>query len=48
MGACSETQLEDLSKHAVGIPKHFEWHPFRYIDFKEQAMMKKRQAGRDP
>jgi hypothetical protein len=48
MGACSETQLEELPKHSVGLPKNFEWHPFKFIDFKEQAMMKKQPVGRDP
>lgn len=30
-------QLDLLPQHAVGIPTKFEWHPFRFVDFKEQA-----------
>jgi hypothetical protein len=48
MGGCNETQLEQLSNNANGIPKHFEWHPFWFIDFKEQARMMKQPVGRDP
>jgi len=48
MGGCSETALSELPKHAVGLPSRLEWHPFRYIDFAEQARVRKQPAGRDP
>jgi hypothetical protein len=48
LGGCSETALEDLTEHAIGLPKSFEWHPFRFIDFKEQARIQKRPVGRNP
>lgn len=48
MGACHETQLKALPQHAIGIPKAFEFHPFRYIDFKEQVRIRKQPAGRNP
>jgi hypothetical protein len=47
-GGCNETQLDQLPYNAVGIPSKFEWHPFRFIDFKEQARIRKQPAGRDP
>lgn len=48
LGACHETQLKALPQHALGLPKHFEFHPFRYIDFKEQARIRKQPVGRNP
>jgi len=48
LGACHETQLRALPQHALGLPKHFEFHPFRYIDFKEQARIRKQPVGRNP
>ena len=48
MGGCNETQLEALPRHSVGLPTKFEWHPFRFIDFKEQARVRKQPAGRNP
>jgi hypothetical protein len=48
MGGCNETQLDQLPKHAVGIPSKFEWHPFCFIDFKEQTRVRKQAAGKDP
>jgi hypothetical protein len=41
LGGCNETTMEELTKHAIGLPDHFEWHPFRFIDFKEQAKTQK-------
>jgi hypothetical protein len=37
-----------LSQHAIGVPKKFEWHPFRFVDFREQARIRKQPVGRDP
>ena len=48
MGGCNETQLELLPDHTLGLPSQFEWHPFRYIDFKEQARIRKQPVGRNP
>jgi len=48
LGACHETQLKVLPQHALGLPKQFEFHPFRYIDFKEQARIRKQPVGRNP
>jgi hypothetical protein len=30
-----------LPGNIMGIPSHFEYHPFRYTDFKEQARIQK-------
>jgi hypothetical protein len=48
LGACNETQLDKLPQHAVGLPSKLEWHPFRFVDFKEQARIRKRPVGRNP
>jgi hypothetical protein len=48
MGGCSESTMDELPKHATGVPQRFEWHPFRYIDFKEQARIRKQPVGRNP
>jgi hypothetical protein len=48
MDGCNETQLEQLPRHAAGLPSKFEWNPFRFIDFKEQARIQKRPVGRNP
>jgi hypothetical protein len=48
LGGCNETQLEQLPRHAIGLPSKLEWHPFRFIDFKEQARIRKRPVGRNP
>lgn len=46
MGSCSETQLRQLSDAADGVPKNFEFHPFRQIDFKTQARIRKKMSGK--
>jgi hypothetical protein len=48
LGGCSEQQLTELSKHATGLPEKFEWHPFRFVDFREHAQVHKQPVGRDP
>jgi hypothetical protein len=48
LGGCSEQQLADLPKHATGLPAKFEWHPFRFVDFREFARVHKQPVGRDP
>jgi hypothetical protein len=44
MGHCGEDQLLSLATRADGLPNHFVFHPFRYIDWKEQARVRKRAA----
>ena len=36
-GSPGEHQLDVLPSHVIGTPPIFEYHPFRSIDFKEQA-----------
>jgi hypothetical protein len=36
-GSPCESQLNTQPSRVTGLPSKFEWHPFRYIDFKEQA-----------
>jgi hypothetical protein len=36
-GSPGEGQLDVLLQHVIGTPSVFEYHPFRSIDFKEQA-----------
>jgi hypothetical protein len=48
MGGCSETQLDQLPKHALGLPQKFEWHPFQFVDFREQARVRRQPVGRNP
>jgi hypothetical protein len=45
MGGCGESSMtmSELTKHVLGLPIKLEWHPFRYIDFSEQAGVKKHQ-----
>lgn len=40
--------MDELTEHAIGLPKSFEWHPFRFIDFKEQAKIQRRPVSRNP
>jgi hypothetical protein len=43
-GSPGEGQLNALPNHVDGIPPVFEYHPFRHIDFKEQAYIRKQPA----
>ncbi len=45
-GSPGEHQLDVLPIHVVGTPPVFKYHPFRYIDFKEQAYIRKKAAQR--
>jgi hypothetical protein len=45
-GLPGEHQLDILSQHVIGTPLVFEYHPFRYINFKEQAYIRKQAAQR--
>ena len=44
LGFCGWWQLAALPGKADGIPTTFKRHPFRYIDHKEAAAIKKRPA----
>jgi hypothetical protein len=43
-GSPGEGQLDALPRHVNGVPPVFEYHPFRHIDFKEQAYIRKQPA----
>ena len=43
-GSPGEHQLNILPQHIVGTPSMFEYHPFHYIGFKEQANICKQAA----
>ncbi len=43
-GSPGETQLDILPPHVLGTSLVFEYHPFRSIDFKEQAYIRKQAA----
>jgi hypothetical protein len=45
-GSPGEHQLDVLPDHVDGTPSRFEYHPFRHIDFKEQAYIRKQPAGK--
>lgn len=44
LGNPSETQMQLLGKSADGLPSKFEFHPFRQIDWKTQARIRKKAA----
>jgi hypothetical protein len=44
LGSPSESQLDMLPGNATGIPSVFEYHPFQFLDFKEQACVRKQAA----
>jgi len=44
LGSPGEGQLNLLPGHVIGTPPVFEYHPFRSIDFKEQAYIQKQAA----
>jgi hypothetical protein len=44
LGCPRETQLDMLPGNVIGIPSHFEYHPFCYTDFKKQAHIQKQVA----
>ncbi len=46
LGCPGETQLDILPENIMGIPSHFEYHPFCYAEFKEQACIRKQAAQR--
>jgi hypothetical protein len=46
LGFCGWGQLEALPGKVDGIPTTFKCHPFRFIDHKEAAAIKKRASGK--
>ena len=44
LGSPGKQQLDTLPRHVTGTPPVFEYHPFRSIDFKEQAYIRKQAA----
>ena len=46
LGSPGVHQLNVLPGNVTGVPSVFEYHPFRYIDFKEQARTRKQAAQR--
>jgi hypothetical protein len=46
LGSPGEDQLDMLPGNVTGIPLEFHYHPFRFIDFKEQARIRKQAAQR--
>ena len=45
-GSPGEDQLDLLPGRVTGIPAGFHYHPFRYIDWKEEARVQKQAAQR--
>jgi hypothetical protein len=45
-GSPGEHQLDVLSRHVLGTPPVFEYHPFHLINFKEQAYIRKQPASK--
>ena len=46
LGSLGVTQLDILPQNATGLPATFEYHPFRFIVFKEQAQIRKQAVQR--
>jgi hypothetical protein len=46
LGSPGEDQLDLLHGKVKGIPPGFQYHPFRFIDWKEEARVKRQAAGR--
>ena len=44
LGSWGVTQLDIIPQNVSGLPTTFEYHPFRFIDFKEQAQIRKQAA----
>lgn len=45
---CNEQQLRELPQHVIGVPRELEFHPFCFIDYKEQAQIQKQLVGHNP
>jgi hypothetical protein len=46
LGSPGEDQLDMLPGNVTGIPPGFHYHPFRFIDWKEEARIQKQAALR--
>jgi hypothetical protein len=46
LGSPGEDQLDLLQGRVTGIPSGFQYHPFRFIDWKEEARVQKQPAGK--
>jgi len=46
LGSPGVYQLDHLPGNATGLPTEFDYHPFRFIDFKEQAKIRKQAVQR--
>jgi len=46
LGSPGEQQLDLLPGNVTGIPHGFHYHPFRFIDWKEEARIQKQAAQR--
>jgi hypothetical protein len=44
LGSPGEDQLDLLPGNVTGIPNKFAYHPFRYIDWKEEARVQRQKA----
>jgi hypothetical protein len=46
LGSPGEEQLDQLPEHATGLPHKFQYHPFRFMDWKEEARIQRQAAGK--
>jgi hypothetical protein len=46
LGSPGVDQLDVLPQLTTGLPPVFDHHPFRFVDFKEQAQIRKQAAQR--
>jgi hypothetical protein len=44
LGSSSVSQLDLLPRNVLGIPAVFDYHPFRFIDFKAHTQVQKQAA----
>jgi hypothetical protein len=45
-GSPCKSQLRNLPSCETGTPPKFKWHPFRFVDFKEQAYTRKQPVSK--
>ncbi len=46
LGSPGEEQLDQLPEHATGLPHKFQYHPFRFMDWKEEARIQRQVAAK--
>ena len=46
LGSPGEDQLDLLPGNVLGVPPRFQYHPFRFVDWKEEARIQKQAALR--